>query len=93
VIGRVFRTHHNFVLLIGLALTEDVLQGGTEAVVDCPSNFMWYYAWVEWYPFPEVRILDLFPRPGDTMMVSVTPLANGQGSVLVYNYNQGKALL
>ncbi len=51
----------------------DVLQAGTEADAYCsgPNQARFHSAWIEWYPYPAVRVSVPIVRRGDLMAVEV----------------------
>jgi hypothetical protein len=53
--------------------SKDVLQAGTEADAYCSGSRKdtFYSTWIEWYPFPEVRVSVPAVKPGDIMSSQV----------------------
>jgi hypothetical protein len=67
----------------------DVLQGGVEADAYCSGSTTasYYSAWVEWYPYGEVRVSAPAVSPGDLIFVEVWNTSATTGYVYFYNYS------
>jgi hypothetical protein len=73
--------------------SSDVLQGGVEADAYCSggSTASYYSAWVEWYPYGEVRVSSPTVNPGDQLLVEVWNTSATTGYVYFYDYTNGQA--
>ena len=68
-------------------VSNDVLQGGTEADAYCSggNQSQFYGAWIEWYPLPETEISNLIVAPGDVMYVEVWNSSATQGNAYIFD--------
>jgi hypothetical protein len=69
--------------------SSDVLQGGVEVDAYCNggSKSSYYSAWIEWYPFSEVRVSSPAITPGDYLFVEVWNVSPTQGYVYFHDYS------
>jgi Peptidase A4 family len=67
----------------------DVLQAGSEADAYCyaGTNYTYYSAWYEWYPYGWTRIPSLPIAPGDDLFVEVWSTSSTAGHAYIVNYN------
>ena len=73
------------------AFSNDVLQAGTETDLDCAAGAS-YYAWVEWFPNSEIRVINLVVSPGDLISVSVFIAADASKHLSIENLTTRKSV-
>jgi len=68
--------------------STDVLQAGTDSDAYCGQGGVSssYTAWIEWYPYPEVRISNFPVAPGDDLYIAVWNTSATQGNAYFVNY-------
>jgi hypothetical protein len=73
--------------------SNDVLQAGTESDAYCGSNgaSSSYSAWIEWYPYNEMRITNLPVAPGDDLFIEVWNTSATEGNAYFVNYRTNQA--
>ena len=73
--------------------SSDVLQAGIEVDAYCASGSTasFYSAWIEWYPYSEVRVSTPVINPGDMVYIQVWSLSATSGSAYFYNYSTGQS--
>jgi Peptidase A4 family len=67
----------------------DVFQAGIEVDALCSGGTTtgFYSAWIEWYPFSEVRVSSPAIRPGDLVYVEVWNVSPTSGYAYFYDYS------
>jgi hypothetical protein len=73
--------------------SNDVLQAGAEVDAYCSLGVTgsFYSAWVEWYPFPEVRVSAPTLNPGDLVFIEVWSSSPTSGYAYFYDYSTQEA--
>ena len=73
--------------------SNDVLQAGIEVDAYCAggTTSSFYAAWIEWYPYNEVRVSAPVIKPGDMVLIEVWNVSPTSGYAYFYNYSTGNA--
>jgi hypothetical protein len=66
--------------------SPDVLQAGTELVVQCGGWGITHYAWLEWFPNAEVAITNLPVSQGNTIDVNIDVIRAAPGHPVQYRF-------
>lgn len=71
--------------------SSDVLQAGIEVDAYCngSTTSSFYSAWIEWYPYNEVRVSSPVIHPGDMVYIQVWNVSSTVGGAYFYNYSTG----
>ncbi len=72
--------------------SADVLQGGAEVDASCSGGTTtpFYSAWIEWFPFNEVRVGSPVIHPGDLLLVEVWSTSPTTGYVYFSDQSTGE---
>ena len=70
--------------------SADVFQAGIGATV-ANGQAAIYFAWWEWYPEPEVQIVNFPVAPGHGMLCQLTVTSNRSGNIFLRNLTTGQA--
>jgi hypothetical protein len=67
--------------------SSDVFQAGTEADAYCSggTTATFYSAWIEWYPYNEVRVSSPAIQPGDLVFIEVWNTSSTNGYAYIKN--------
>jgi len=70
--------------------SADVFQAGLGATVENGQPAT-YFAWWEWYPEPEIQIVNFAVAPGHVMICQLTVTSNKSGNIFLRNLTTGQA--
>jgi hypothetical protein len=71
---------------------NDVLEAGTNQNALCTGQVVGQYnAWIEWYPLPEMQIVNFPVSPGDTISIAIWASSATRGNAFVLNQTTGQS--